>query len=363
VNPRAVGEAPVEGATGCAHCGAALDAGSERCASCRGLSLVAGRYRIGSLVGRGGTSRVYQGRDVVDDANVAIKVVAITDTHDWKALELFERGTRILQSLQHPAVPRVLAFVQDEGRYYQVREFYAAGSLETLVRDGLCFDRASVHFFLRDMLELLSHLHSRLPPVIHRDVKPANIMLHSAGELRPMLVDFDASAADGPQGTGTTIVVSPGYTAPEQLIGDARPASDLYSLGMTAMFLLTHTPPLELPRRGGRIDPTLALAGLEPATRRVIAKLIQPDVEHRYQSAREASNELAGNFVPAARAKVEGSTTKLGFLTQKLEIGGVSLFRIAVGVLLGVLVGYVVLLGASSRRTDTIQQRGMGDRP
>ncbi|HMJ09865.1 MAG TPA: serine/threonine-protein kinase [Polyangiaceae bacterium] len=331
-------------------------AGAERCPGCSGLWVVAGRYELGSVLGRGGTATVFAGHDRQSGEAIAIKVLTVSDHRDWKALELFERGTAILRGLAHPGFPRIHAFVKDGLRAYQVRQYYGAGSLEQLVHGGLRLDRRRVHFLLKALLELLDHLHTRTPAVLHRDVKPANIVFASKSPLQPVLVDFDAAAAHGPAGSGTTIVVSPGYSAPEQLAGDGQPASDLYSLGMTMLFVLTGRAPLELPRKDGKPDLCGVLAGLEPATRLVIERLCAIDLDTRYRSARDALRELAGLLAPV-KAQTEPSAWLL-----KLEAGGASLFRIAVGVLLGLVVIWLVFSVRALNGTagDTTQRRGMG---
>lgn len=195
----------------------------------------------------------------------------------------------------------MFAFEKDEGRFYQVREHYAGGSLQALVEGGASADRRQVHLLLRDLLQLLSYLHERVPPVLHRDIKPSNILFAGSQLERPCLVDFDASAAHRAEGSGTTIVVSPGYSAPEQLAGAEEPASDLYSLGMTMLYLINGRHPGELPREQGALDVDGVLASLEPATRIVIKRLIAVDVSARCKSAGEALRLLAGK--PSDRPK------------------------------------------------------------
>jgi eukaryotic-like serine/threonine-protein kinase len=348
------GDSPVA----CVHCGSSASAAEAVCPECRGLRLVAGRYRIGRRLGEGGTAVVHEGLDERTQHRVAIKIMSLDRAREWKALDLFERGARIVAELEHPAIPKHFAFERDAaGRLYQARELMDGDSLAGRIAAGTRFDRRQVHTVLKALLEVLDYLHKRIPPVIHRDLKPANVMFRSSAGLRPVLVDFDTAGAGEPRGTGTTIVVSPGYTAPEQLTGDAQPASDLYSLGMTMVFMLTHEHPSDLPRQGGRLDITGVLASLEPATRHVISRLIEPDLSLRYASAMQALEDLRG-LSPLRKAGEPAARSS--WWARPLEIGGVSLFRIALGVLVGLGIGYGLLAWyRQGSGDDVVENRGM----
>jgi serine/threonine protein kinase len=328
----------------CVHCQAALDdANAERCPSCRRLLRVAGRYALARSLGRGGMGEVFEGVDLENGTKVAIKVTALKGATDWKALELFERGSQTLQGLDHPTLPKVHAFVQDDSAFYQVRELYAAGSLEALVKRGLRLDKKRVHFMLKSLLETLEYLHTRLPPVLHRDVKPGNVMLHKATDLTPALVDFDTAAVTHPTSSSTTIVVSPGYTAPEQLAGEPRPASDLYSLGMTMLYVITGLSPFDLPRKDGKLELEPLLSELEPATRNTLRALVQIDASARPSSARAALALLAGRGGSELAVRAEALPAAPS-LAQGITRAGASLFRISVGVLLGLIVSYILFI-------------------
>jgi serine/threonine protein kinase len=345
----------------CPHCASAQprDAAAVKCESCQGLLLVDGRYRVGSKLGRGGLSVVFEGVEALSGKRVAIKVVSLESAREWKGLELFERGTQIVQNLQHPALPKISAFVRDErGRMYQVREIMDGGSLESRVRDGKRFDRRQVHWLLKGLLEVVDYLQQQTPAILHRDIKPGNVMFRAPSEIAPVLVDFDCAALREERGTQTTIVVSPGYTAPEQLMGDTQPASDLYSVGMTMLFALSHQPPNELQKQHGRFMVSELLAPLEPATAHVLGRLIEPDLTRRYTHARAALKDLRGHEPFELRPS---RRTKPTFWNRKLEFGGVSLFRIGVGLLLGAILYFTMLVRCSQEReAEAHQVRGIG---
>ena len=162
------------------------------------------------------------------------------------------------------------------------------------------------------LLTTLAYLHGLSPPVIHRDIKPANVMLRLDG--RPVLVDFGA-VGDWTTRVGhgsLTVAGTVGYMAPEQAMGAAGPASDLFALGATMVHALTHCHPADLPRRGLRLlfhDRLGCSADLVA----VLEKLVAPDVSERYASAAMA---LAGSAAPRQAA----ASWRGGRGTSKLTI-------------------------------------------
>ena len=129
--------------------------------------------------------------------------------------------------------------------------------------------------------------------MVHRDVTPANVMIDEDG--RAMLVDFGAVRSLSHQpGQAQTVLGTPGYMAPEQAMGEATPASDLYGLGATLAHVLTHRHPSQLPREGLRIS-VEGLLGDAGAAARVLPGLLVPEVAERHASARAALAVLDGD--------------------------------------------------------------------
>lgn len=236
-------------------------------------------YRPIALLGQGGMSTIYAAVDtrVPNAPVVAIKMLTLgAPAADWKTRELFERSTRVLQDLSHRSLPKVHAFEQDDaGRFFLVREAFDGGTLqERVARDQRHVDEAGLRRLLTRLLELLDYLHGRLPPVVHRDIKPANIVFRTDGDWDPVLVDFDTVMAPAENRSGMTIIGTPGYAAPEQFVGDASPSSDLYGLGATMLFVLTHVDADRLPRKDGRFAVEDRLASLHPTLASVLRTLV-----------------------------------------------------------------------------------------
>ncbi len=176
-------------------------------------SILQNRYRIVKLIGQGGFGAVYRGWDLSLEQPVAVKENFGSDAESQRQ---FEREAKLLAGLRHPNLPRVGDhFVVPGQGQYLVMDFVEGKSLTTLLSErGGPLDEAEVLPWMRQVCEALDYLHTRTPPIIHRDVKPDNIIITSDG--RAVLVDFGISKVYDP-GKGTTIgakAVTPGYSPP-----------------------------------------------------------------------------------------------------------------------------------------------------
>lgn len=241
-----------------------------------------GRYAVVRTLGEGAQGATLEAVDKRDGRLVAIKRFAIRGAKSWKDVELAEREARVLASLSHPLLPAYVDHFEEDGALYLVLEKIEGESLASLRRRGVRFDEQDVWEFLRDSSSLLKYLHSRVPPVIHRDIKPGNVIRRPDGSFA--LVDF-GSVRDSlkPEG-GSTVVGTFGYMAPEQFQGRALPATDVYGVGATALSLLTGVEPEALPHRGLSIDVATALRGRDRELVRVLSAMLDPDPDRRARS-------------------------------------------------------------------------------
>ncbi len=244
---------------------------------------------------------------------VVVKMVDVQKSADWKAVELFEREVAVLESLDHPAIPKVLDSFVDERpgrqtlRLCMVQEYVFGTNLARAVQQGFRVDEDQARQLTRELLDILAYLHQQDPPVIHRDLKPANIIHGDDGRLH--LVDFGAVGRFVPAGTGSTVVGSAGYVPNEQLVGRAQPASDLYALGATLVFLLSRRPPSELPVEHMRVQFRQAV-NVSDGFAEFLEKLLDPNPKKRPQSVFEAQGMLdtVGSKLPV---RWSGSTEHL----------------------------------------------------
>ncbi len=257
--------------------------------------IIAQRYRIVTPLGQGGIGTTYEAEDLTNYQRVAIKVLSLRNITEWKVLELFEREAKVLASLHHPAIPQYLNYFHEDTpndrRFYLVQELVGGSSLADLVQKNWHAEESKVKHIASQVLSILDYLHSLKPPVIHRDIKPQNIIMRQDGQI--FLVDFGA-VQDVYRHTvsrGSTFVGTLGYMPLEQFRGQVGAASDLYSLGATLLFLLTHKSPDDLPQNRMKID-FRSQVQISNEFADWLEKILEPAIEDRFPSATVALEAL-----------------------------------------------------------------------
>jgi serine/threonine protein kinase len=243
-------------------------------------SLRGGRFVRLAPLGEGSQGATFDGMDKREGRAVAIKRFDVRGARSWKDVELAEREARVLEALHHPKIPAYVDHFESEGALYLVMEKIEGESLAALRKRGAVLSEGDVVRLLRDASEVLEYLHGRAPAVIHRDLKPGNVIRRPDGSFA--FVDFGAVRDKlRPQG-GSTVVGTFGYMAPEQFQGRASPASDVYAIGATALAMLTGEEPENLPHKGLSIDVRTALRG-RASDRMVEAleRMLEPDPDRR----------------------------------------------------------------------------------
>ncbi|MBK7217502.1 MAG: protein kinase [Candidatus Promineofilum sp.] len=258
-------------------------------------SLLAGRYRILRRVGQGGMGAVYQAEDLrLLGKQWAIKEMsdaALTDVERVEARQAFGREALFLAALAHPNLPKVTDSFEADGKQYLVMEFVDGQTLEELVTGvGRPLPPATVLGLGVDLCLVLDYLHRQQPPIIFRDLKPANIMIDREGTVK--LIDFGIARLFTPgKSRDTTTLGTPGYAAPEQYgKGQTDARSDLYALGATLHFLLTARDPADEPFKfppARRLNPAVP-AELEA----VVARAVATNADERWPSARDMRRAL-----------------------------------------------------------------------
>ncbi|NIS81536.1 MAG: PQQ-binding-like beta-propeller repeat protein [Anaerolineales bacterium] len=258
------------------------------------------RYLILGLIGAGGMSNVYKGRDL-HFPNVQ-KLVAIKEmtsmVSDQTMYEMivnnFEREADLLATLSHPAIPRIYDYFTHNNSLYLVMEFIDGLDLEALLVESEEFlpEKQVVEWAI-ELCDVLSYLHNHQPePVVFRDIKPSNIMIDQHGHIR--LIDFGIARIFQPGQKGTMIGTE-GYSPPEQYRGEASPAGDIYALGATLHHLLT--------RRDPRIEPPFSFAErpirdinaeVSAEFEAVVNAALAYDPKNRYPSADAMKQALMG---------------------------------------------------------------------
>jgi serine/threonine protein kinase/membrane protein implicated in regulation of membrane protease activity len=253
-------------------------------------AVIAGRYRVIQPLGEGGMKAVYLAEDLRFKARrcaLAVMVDSFTsDEARRRAVLSFQREADILAQLDHPAIPKVSDRFSEQDHHYFVMDYVAGQTLEAkLASAGGRLEQAEAINIALQICEALDYLHSRLPPIVYRDLKPANIIV--TPENRVKLVDFGIARHFTRQGT---IIGTIGYAAPEQYQGECEPRSDVYALGATLHHMLSGRDPARFPFDFPPLS-TL-LSGCDPKLDQLVGEALKRERGERLASAREFAKRL-----------------------------------------------------------------------
>ncbi len=298
------------------------------CQSCNTKVLLAEQYRAIKLIGQGGFGRTLLAEDECKPSQprcVIKQFYPQGQNNSNQAAELFhQEADRLKQLGKHPQIPELLAHFEQDNHQYIVQEFIDGQNLAQELSETGAFGESEIHSLLCDLLPVLQFIHSG--GVIHRDIKPENIIRRRTPPTPPLLrgdatggragakrslvlVDFGAAkfATGTALGKTGTTIGSAGYAAPEQCFGKAVFASDLYSLGVTCIYLLTQIEPFDLYDVNESTfvwRHYLVNNSVSDELAQMLDKMIQSPVKQRYQSALEVMQALN---LKAGRRSVKGA--------------------------------------------------------
>ena len=237
------------------------------------------KYVLRELLGEGSQGATFDAIDSESGHAVAVKRFDVRGARSWKDVELAERETRVLATISHPLLPKYIDHFEEDGALYLVMEKIDGETLESIRKRG-AFDEQEARLFLASATESLAYLHGRHPPIVHRDIKPRNVIRRADGSY--VLVDFGAVSEHMKPRGGSTVVGTLGYMAPEQLQGRALPETDVYAAGATMLAGLTGQDPDQLPHRGLRVDVRAALGNrVSEGLLTTLERMLEPDPDHR----------------------------------------------------------------------------------
>lgn len=256
-------------------------------------------YRYTRLLGEGANGRTWLAKERKTGLDVCIKELKFAD--DFKAWELFHREAEVLQSIKVDGVPLYVdsVFAPDFTSYI-IQEYVPYPSLESYLEKGEIFEEEEVYTILELTSRILFALQTQyLPAIIHRDIKPGNILYQRAtanSDAKVWLIDFGAVDNAHKQSSGSTIAGTFGYMSPEQLQGEVSPRSDFYSLGATALHLLTGVFPYEIPSELFKLKFHPVIAEKAPKTTKPMIELLDlllaSNAENRPQDIKELRKSL-----------------------------------------------------------------------
>src|SRR5215471_6617036 len=278
-------------------------------------AILAERYRIIGLIGRGGMGEVYRADDLKLGQPVALKFLPQRLSSDAPLLDRFFAEVRTARQVSHPNVCRVYDIGEADGRHFLSMEYVDGEDLASLLRriGGLPASKALE--IARQLCAGLAAAHER--GVLHRDLKPANVMVDGRGRARIMDFGLAVAIGDGTGDAGSDVAGTPAYMAPEQFAGKgATVRSDLYALGLVLFELYTGRHAFEAATVEGYrrkhaeetpTNPSALVAGLDPAVERAILRCVEKDPQIRPASAAQVAAALPGGD-PLAAALAAGET-------------------------------------------------------
>lgn len=287
-----------------------------------------GKYEILKKIGQGGMSVVYLAMDKRLNKQWAVKEISKQgEDENGTYVQTLRTETNLMKRLDHPAVPRIVDIIENEQVIYVVMDYIEGESLDKILTEFGPQPQEVVIDWAKQLADALNYLHLQNPPIIYRDMKPANVMLKPEGTVK--LIDFGiAREYKGTNQADTAILGTPGYAPPEQYgkrETDAR--SDIYSLGMTMHNLLTGQNPTSadyeyFPVRHWNAD-------LHEGIERVIERCVRPDPEDRFQNCGELLYALE-NYEQETDAyrKKQKHKVRLFFVTAGLSL---AMFVVSMG--------------------------------
>jgi serine/threonine-protein kinase len=263
-----------------------------------------GRYEIAKRIGGGGMGAVYYAKDKnLGEAPRAVKEMIqshLDESQQEKAIADFRRESMLLASLEHRSIPTIYDYFYDEAatRFYLVMKYISGGDCLARLRNapGGRLDELTVADWGMQVADVLEYLHNQRPPIIYRDLKPANLMI-DGNSGRVMLIDFGIARWVAPQEKGVTAVGTMGYAPPELFSGKAESRTDIYGLGATMFHLLTGADPQDNPLLIFDFAKNQTPRQINPAISNeiewILMRAVEYEPERRFRSAAEMRDALA----------------------------------------------------------------------
>jgi len=263
---------------------------------------IIGKYKILSTIGSGGFGTVYLAEDTWIDKKVALKVPHKQGVDFGELL----REPRLLATLNHPNIVTILTAEKQENVFFIVMEFVPGETLDALIAREGALDVSRALDYTCQITNAVDHAHRH--GVLHRDLRPSNVIVAGSGMLK--VADFGTSRFLEIAAHGTTVIGSPPYMAPEQFLGKAVFASDIYSLGVTMYQMLTGVLPYDTPSPAdldrlmkGELHtaPRLKNPRIPKAINDIVLKAMAPDIHARYRRAGDLLDDVVAARTSAPR--------------------------------------------------------------
>lgn len=253
-------------------------------------SVIDGKYEILRKIGQGGMSVVYLAMDTHLNKQWAVKEIRKKGNgkDDVVIVNSLLAEANMMKKLDHSSLPRIVDIIDNGETIFVVMDYIEGESLDKILLEYGPQPEELVIAWAKQLCDVLSYLHSQKPPIIYRDMKPANIMLKPEGNIK--IIDFGIAREYKEQSLAdTTVLGTKGYAPPEQYSGQTDARSDIFALGMTMHHLLTGIDP-----RGGEkyVPVRMWNPELSEGIEIIIDKCVQPAAENRYQNCSDLLYDL-----------------------------------------------------------------------
>lgn len=295
-------------------------------------SVIDGKYEILREIGKGGMSVVYLAMDTHLNKQWAVKEIRKTagGKNDEIVVNSLLAEANLIKRLDHPALPRIVDIIDNGVTIFVVMDYIEGESLDKILLEYGTQSEENVIAWAKQICDAFTYLHSQKPPIIYRDMKPANVMLKPEGTIK--IIDFGiAREYKEAKLSDTTVLGTKGYAPPEQYSGQTDARSDIYALGMTMHHLLTGIDP----RSGEAYAPVrMWNPQLSEGIEIIIDKCVEPAAENRYQNCADLLYDLehpeliTKDYKKKQKRKIRlfvaSAITSLVFLAAGIVLGQVS---------------------------------------
>lgn len=253
-------------------------------------TVIDGKYEVLREIGRGGMSVVYLAMDTHLNKQWAVKEIRKKGSgkNDEVVVNSLLAEANMMKRLDHPSLPRIVDIIDNGVTIYVVMDYIEGESLDKILNEYGAQSEEMVIGWAKQLCDALGYLHSQKPPIIYRDMKPANVMLKPEGNIK--IIDFGIAREYKEQNLAdTTVLGTKGYAPPEQYSGQTDARSDIFALGMTMHHLLTGVDP----RSGEAYAPVRQWnPELSEGIEIIIDRCVEPAAENRYQSCSDLLYDL-----------------------------------------------------------------------
>lgn len=293
-------------------------------------TIIDGKYEVLREIGRGGMSVVYLAMDTHLNKQWAVKEIRKKGSgkNDEIVVNSLLAEANMMKRLDHPSLPRIVDIIDNGVTIYVVMDYIEGESLDKILNEYGAQSEEKVIGWAKQLCDALGYLHSQKPPIIYRDMKPANVMLKPEGNIK--IIDFGIAREYKEQNLAdTTVLGTKGYAPPEQYSGQTDARSDIFALGMTMHHLLTGIDP----RNGEPYAPVRQWnPELSEGIEIIIDKCVEPAAENRYQSCSDLLYDLEHPELITRGFKKKQKRKLLSFIVS----AGLCIFMAIAGVILNI---------------------------